>query len=63
MRTATEKIAQDVINGVQASLSDEQIVEAFKDVYWNGYIKEIYPEDAITLNTSIMVRLVKQELL
>ncbi len=63
MRTAAENIAKRVMDSVQQGMSDEQIVEAFKDTYWNGYIQEIYPEDAITLNTSIMVRLIKQELL
>ena len=38
-------------------------IKQFKDKYWHGYIKEIYPEDAITLNTSIMIRLIRNELL
>ena len=35
----------------------------FKEKFWQGYIKEIYPEDAINLNTSLIVQMVKKELL
>ena len=34
----------------------------FKDKYYHGYIKEVYPEDAMALNTEIMVNLISNEL-
>lgn len=63
MRAATENITKDILNSIKKGCSDEEIVEQFKNKYWHGYIKEIYPEDAATLNTSIMVRLIRSELL
>ena len=63
MKSAAENIAQSLLDSVKNGLSDEEIIRAFKEKYWHGYIKEIYPEDAMTLNTSIMIRLIKSELL
>ena len=48
---------------IQSGESDEAIVDALKDQLLRGYIKEIYPEDAAKLNFSIMIALVKKELL
>ncbi len=36
-------------------------VEYFKNKFYHGYIKEIYPVDAMELNTSITVELIKKE--
>ena len=62
MKSATQNTAQKLLNSIKNGYSDEEIIKQFKDQYWHGYIKEIYPEDAMTLNTSIMIRLVKKEL-
>lgn len=63
MKTAVESTIQNIKDSIKAGCSDQEIIEQFNDKYWRGYIKEIYPEDAATLNTSIMVRLVRNELL
>ena len=63
MKSATQNVATNFVEEINSGLSDEEIVQRFKDKYWHGYIKEIYPEDAATLNTSIMIRLIKNELL
>lgn len=63
MKTAAQNIADDILGSIRAGCSDEEIVAQFKNKYWHGYIKESYPEDAIDLNTSIMVRLLRSELL
>lgn len=63
MKSAAEKLAQELLEGIHAGLSDEEIIEQYKARYWRGYIKDIYPEDAVALNTSIMLRLIKNELL
>ena len=57
-RTAARFIAELIRN----SAADDDIIAAFKDRYWRGYIKDIYPEDAIDLNTSIMITLIRREL-
>lgn len=63
MKSATQNAAEDLLDRIKTRLSDEEIIEQFKQKYWHGYIKEIYPEDAATLNTSIMIRLIRNELL
>ena len=63
MRSAAQNVAGNMLDSIKMGLSDEEIINRFKDKYWHGYIKEIYPEDAMTLNTSIMIRLIKNELM
>ena len=41
--------------------SDEEILRMIKNKFWHGYIKAIYPEDAVNLNTSIMIQLIKKD--
>ena len=33
----------------------EEVIEFFKNKYYHGYIKEIYPVDAMELNTNITI--------
>ena len=63
MKQAAEKMAQDLLESIKKGDSDRDMIEQFKEKYWHGYIKEIYPEDAMALNTSIMINLIKNELL
>ena len=63
MKSSMQNTAQDILKSLKAGYSDEEIVQQFKDKYWQGYIREIYPEDAINLNTSLIVKVVKKELL
>lgn len=59
--------AEETANGIVEILknggSDEEAINFFMNRYYKGYAKEIYPIDAITLNTTIMVNLIKKELL
>ena len=63
MKSAARQTADHLLADIKNGLSDEEIIAQFKEKYWHGYIKETYPEDAMTLNTSIMIRLIKNELL
>lgn len=63
MRAAAEKNAAVIVEQLKRGLTDDEIVAHFKDEYWHGYIREIYPEGAIALNTSLMVQLFRKELL
>lgn len=63
MRSAAQSAAEELLAVIKDGCSDEMIIERFKRKYWHGYIKEIYPEDAVTLNTSIMIGLIRKELL
>lgn len=62
MKSAVHKTAQEFLDGIKKGLTDEELIQQFKDKYWHGYIKEIYPEDAAELNTSIIIQLVRKEL-
>ena len=61
MKSAAQNIADNFLDSIKNGLSDEEIINQFKEKFWHDYIREIYPEDALTLNTSIMIRLIKNE--
>ena len=62
IKNATTEMAQEMLNSIKKGHTDEEIIEEFKSKFWHGYMKEIYPIDAITLNTSIMIKLLRNEL-
>lgn len=62
MRSATVRTVASILDSIKQGLSDEEIMERYKQTYWKGYIREIYPEDAINLNTSLFIRLIRSEL-
>ena len=55
--------ANGILNILKNGGSDQDAIDYFMNKYYLGYAKEIYPIDAITLNTTIMVNLIKKELL
>lgn len=61
MKTAAVQTARELLDGIKKGYSDEKITEQFKERFWHGYIREIYPEDAMRLNTSIMIKLIRKE--
>lgn len=63
MKSASEDTALDVLSSLKNGRSTDEIISEFKDKFWHGYIKEIYPEDAVNLNTSIMIELIRKELM
>lgn len=63
MKSASENAAQNILKSLKIGKSSNEIISDFKAEFWHGYIKEIYPEDAIDLNTSIMIELIRKELM
>lgn len=63
MRSAAVDTANELLCCIKRGMSDSETAEQFKKRFWHGYIREIYPEDAMVLNTSIMIRLLKSELM
>ena len=63
MKAASQDTAFELLDSIKKGLSDDEIIDQYKNKYWRGYIKEIYPEDAVNLNTSIMIRLIRNELM
>lgn len=52
---------EEIVDMLKKGNSKEDIVKFFKDKFYFGYIKEIYPIDAMELNTGIMIDLLKRE--
>lgn len=57
-----EETAREICEVLKNGGTDEDAFNFFKNKYYHGYIKNIYPEDAMILNTNIMVQLIKKEL-
>ena len=53
--------ANEVANMLKQGRVKEEIVEFFKDKYYKGHIKDVYPIDAMELNTNITIDLIKKE--
>lgn len=53
--------AEEIVDMLKKGNTKEDIVKFFKDKFYFGYIKEIYPIDAMELNTGIMIDLLKRE--
>lgn len=63
IKLANESAAREIIESKKAGKTDDEIIEAFKDRYWHGYIRKTYPIDAMELNTSITINLICRELI
>lgn len=56
-------VAKEISSMIENGKTEEDAFLFFKDKFFHGYIREIWPEDAMALNTGIMVKLIKKELL
>lgn len=63
MENSVVTTTNDIIESIKLGKSDYEIISEFKAKFWHGYIKEIYPVEAVNLNTSIMIKLIRNELL
>lgn len=54
--------ATKICDMIKSGKTKEEIAEWFKGKFYHGYIKEIYPVDAMELNTGITIDLIKREL-
>ncbi len=63
MKQASVSAAEFIADMIRNGNSDTEILSEFKRRYLKGYISEIYPVDAAELNTSIMIGLIKREVL
>lgn len=61
----SESTARETCDGIADIIkkggSKNDALQFFKDKYYHGYIKEIYPVDAMELNTNIMIDLIIKE--
>ena len=50
-----------IVDMLKEEKTKEEIIETFKERFYNDYVKEVYPVDAMELNTGIMIDLIKRE--
>ena len=55
--------ANEILKILRDGGNEKDAFSFVRDTFYHGYVKEIYPVDAMELNTSIMVNLVKKELM
>lgn len=55
--------AREIVDILKGGGSHADAIGHFKDKFYHGYIKTVYPPDAMELNTSITVALLDKELL
>lgn len=61
MEERASYFAHIIADFVKEGKTDSEIIDYFIRTYRKGYIEEIYPIDAMSLNMSIMIKLIKKE--
>ncbi len=61
-RQNAEETSQELSKILKNGGTNEDAFNFFKEKYYHGYIRNIYPEDAMALNTTIMVNLIQNEI-
>ena len=56
-------VAKELVDIFKNGGTDEDAFKYFSDKFYHGRLKEVYPLDAMTLNTNIMINLIKKELM
>ncbi len=59
--TSAKSTAEDIVRMLKDGKTKDDCIKYFKDRFYHGYTKTIYPQDAINLNTSIMIDLLIKE--
>ena len=53
----------EIIDMIKQRKTKDEIIEFFKNKFYHGYVRTIYPIDAMKLNTSIMIDLINREII
>lgn len=61
-RERATEVAETVCGMLRANNGESEIADWFEKTFYHGYIRQIYPIDAMRLNTSIMINLLRREL-
>ncbi len=62
-RLSAETTAKDIADILRQGGTENDALLYFTEKFYHGYIKKIYPVDAMELNTGIMINLIKKEFL
>ena len=60
---STVKVAEDIVDLLKKGGTKQDALEFFKEEFYHGNVKEMYPVDAMELNTRIMIGVIEKELL
>ncbi len=60
-RKSAVSVTDEIVLMLKEGRTKEEVGKFFMDKFYNGYIKEVYPIDAIELNTGIMIDLLSRE--
>ncbi len=60
-KTTVVETTEEIVQMFKDKKSKDEIAQFFKDKFYHGYIKEIYPVDAMELNTGITINLIEKE--
>lgn len=63
MKKFSVNFAQDIKKNLEKGKTHEEIFEEINEKYRHGHLKEIYPIEAMRLNTSIMIKLIEREVI
>ncbi|MBQ7295542.1 MAG: MBL fold metallo-hydrolase [Clostridia bacterium] len=58
----TAETAQEIVDILKSGGSKKDALSFFKDKFYHGKVRDMYPIDAMELNTSIMINLIEKEL-
>ena len=56
-------MAEEIADLLKAGATKEEALDLFKAEYYHGIVKEMYPVDAMELNTGIMIGVIAKECL
>jgi len=59
--TSAVETANQIAEMLKEGKTSDEICDFIKDKFYHGYVKIIYPYDAMLLNTGIMIELIKRE--
>jgi len=62
IKPAAAELAETFKRLIDSGKTDEELTAWYRDKFWHGKMKIIYPTEAIKLNTGIMANLVRREL-
>ena len=60
---STVKVAEDIADLLKKGGTKQDALEFFKEEFYHGNVKEMYPVDAMELNTRIMIGVIEKEIL
>ena len=61
MKKSAVFTAESIAKILRSGGTKDDAIRWFRDTFYHGYVVDIYPEDAMLLNTGIMIDLIGRE--